>query len=79
MFRVIQESKREGKRKVREREREQMLHNNDCIVEYNSKLCLITAQMYKKVHLHRGYCSFGTNLNGKRATKFLFKSSSSVL
>ena len=42
--------------KAREREREkQMLHNNDCIVEYNSKICIKTAQMYAKVHVHHVY------------------------
>ena len=63
MYCTIRESKKERKRKVRkakdirerERERERdnkMLHNNDCIVEYNSKLCKKTAQMYTKVHVH---------------------------
>ena len=69
MYCVIQGSKKDGKRKVRkswreregerEREREkQMLHNNDCIVEYNSKLCLKIAQMYAKVHVHHVYTVF---------------------
>ena len=35
-----------------------MLHNNACIVEYNSKLCLKTAEMYTKVHVHRVYIVF---------------------
>ena len=35
-----------------------MLHNNDCIVEYNSKLCLKTTQMYTKVHVHHVYTVF---------------------
>ena len=35
-----------------------MLHKNDYIVEYNSKLCLKTAQMYTKVHVHHVYTVF---------------------
>ena len=35
-----------------------MLHNNDCIVEYNSKLCLKAAQMYANVHVHHVYTVF---------------------
>ena len=35
-----------------------MLHNNGCIVEYYSKLCLKTAQMYAKVHVHHVYIVF---------------------
>ena len=68
MYCDIQESKKDGKGKLerarerekeREREREkQILHNNDCIVEYNSKLCLKTAQMYAKVHVHHVYTVF---------------------
>ena len=43
-----------------------MLHNNDCIVEYNSKLCIKTAQMYTKVHVTM-YIMFALCLHSRAA------------